>query len=331
MGIFKFVYAVVSGEDDYYAEQALASMHSLRLYNPGCHITFATDEETLGELRESHSPIMEYVTECVTINAPEGFTPLQRSRYVKTLIREQIEGDFLFLDCDTIITGDLMQLASFEGEVAATLFQHIPHWKKGTLPGRLKEFYENTKVKEKFDFSFFCNGGVILCKDTPLGHRLFKAWHEFWLESSTRYGYDYDQVNLWRANASLGNVLVELDGIYNCQVIYKKAALRYLGDCRVVHYQTTSSICGYVPFKDPVVLEGIRQNGITVDVEGMIWSLKRYLHYFLNLTALEGFELEVYNSPVVIVARNVSSTYDWTNKVIDFICRLFFRKTLGSA
>ena len=321
MSKLKYVYAVVSGKEDYYAEQALVSMYSLRLYNPGCHIVLATDDETLSMLRDIHSPIGTYVSECVTINAPSGFTHVQRSRYVKTLIRKYIKGDFLYLDSDTVITDSLKALENFEGDVAATLFRHIKTWEKGVLPDRLLEFYEKTKIEEKLDFSFFCNGGVVFCKDTPVGHQLFETWHKYWLESSTKYGYDFDQVNLWRANASMGNVMVELNGIYNCQLIYKEKAIGYMGDCKVFHYQITSNDSIAIPFKNPAILEEIRHNGITPKIEEMAKNVK--LNYLRKIVLLSGNALEIYNSPVVVLGRKISRDYKWTNKVVRFVYKFF--------
>ena len=263
----KFVYALVSSENDYYAEQAVISMHTLRRHNPGCRIVLATDSPTLDTLTGNRSLIKEYVDECVVIDSPAGFTPLQRSRYVKTLIRRYVEGDFLYLDVDTVIMGPLDDLERYEGDVAATLFRHIRHWNEGSVPDRLAEFYRQTHIEEPLHITAYYNGGVILCKDNENGRRLFDAWHRFWLESSTKYGYHFDQCNLWRANASTGNIIVELDGIYNCQMIYMQQVQEYIDRCKVFHYQSCSRTCTYVPFKNPEVLEKIRQQGITPDIE----------------------------------------------------------------
>lgn len=316
----KFVYALVSGEKDYYAEQAIVSMHTLRQHNPGCHIVLATDDETLDVIGRHGLKIMEYVSECVTINSPDGFTPLQRSRYVKTLIRRYIKGDFLFLDCDTVIVGSLKELENFQGDVAGVLFRHIRHWEKGVVPNRLVEFYEQTKIKENLDFEFYCNGGVIYCKDNENGHRLFDAWHNCWLESSTKYGYDFDQMNLWRANASSGNIMTELPGEYNCQMIYASKALEYIPECKILHYQTFSSYCPFIPFKNPDVLERIRQKGITPDIEDAVSNMMR--NYLKSILVLDGIDMKFYNTPVVVFARKLSRDIPWINRVVWLLYRL---------
>lgn len=318
---FKFVYALVSGESDYYAEQAMVSMHTLRQHNPECFIVLATDDETLRVIERHGLKIMDYVSECVTINSPNGFTPLQRSRYVKTLIRRCIEGDFLYLDCDTVILGSLKELEHFSGDVAGTLFRHVRHWEKGKLPDRLIEFYDITKIKENLDFEFYCNGGVIYCKDNEKGHRLFDAWHNCWLESSTKYGYDFDQMNLWRANVLSGNIMTELPGEYNCQMIYSSRVMEYVLDCKVFHYQTFSIHCPFLPFKNPEVLNRIRQNGITPDIEDAVRNMMK--NYLKNILVLDGMDEIIYNSPVVIFARKISRRLKWTNSVVRFMYRLF--------
>ena len=100
----KFVYALISCEKDYYAEQALISMYTLRLHNRDAHITWVADEETLKSLEKGNRhPIKDFVDEYVTVNPPTGCTPTQKSRFIKTSLRQNVEGDFLYLDNETVI------------------------------------------------------------------------------------------------------------------------------------------------------------------------------------------------------------------------------------
>lgn len=323
MSKIKFVYALVSGEKDYYTEQALMSMYSLRLHNPDSHIVLATDGKTAESLSGKRATIRNYVSELVEIDTPEDFNPVQRSRFVKTAVRQYVRGDFLYLDCDTIILGNMDELSDFDGDAAATPYMHIKSWSEGSIPERLEEYHKMIGVPpEEYNYTFFCNGGVILCKDNEKGRLLFDLWHKFWQEASVGYGYHSDQCSLWRANAAAGNVMVELDGIYNCQMIHPQWGTEYISGCKVFHYHATAlNFTKAIPFKDPVFLEKIRRDGITPEVDDITRNVMR--NYLKNVIIVGGEALEIYNSPMVILARKLSRDYPWTNKLAKFIYGIF--------
>lgn len=313
--MLKFVYALVSSESDYYTEQALVSMYSLRHHNPTCYITLATDDDTLKTLTGGRARIKEYINELVVVTPPAEFSTKQKSRFVKTSLRRNVRGDFLYIDCDTVITGSLAGLDSVDCEIAAVFARHFNYRESGESHPIMEEYYSKRPVQEDemYDVRDFFNGGIILCKDTDKGCRLFDTWHRFWLESSIKYDYHYDQGDLWRANASLGNVIEELDGVYNCQTLNLKYAARYISQCKIFHYFCSSSRC-FIWLNDPEVVSGIRNNGITPDVE------QRLEHLISNtLNSYEVIwdeELRIYNSPLVRLARKVSKKFPFFNKFI---------------
>lgn len=285
--MLKFVYALISSESDYYAEQAALSMHSLRLHNPDAHIVLVTDDLTLNTLEGGRALVKNYIDECVIVNSPDGFSPKQRSRVIKTTLRQKLEGDFLFLDSDTIVMGSLKELESFECDVAAVYAQHsnspdvyssiYKHWDSEGQHWHMTKYYSAREVDpaEKAKIRCHCNSGVMLCRDTENAHRLFELWHKYWLESSTKYDWHSDQCDLWRADAVLGGILTELPGIYNCQIVYPKIALRYLYDCKIMHYFSTSRNFYNFVFRREDVLEDVRRNGINAKVEVIMQNLKR--------------------------------------------------------
>ena len=313
--MLKFVYALVSSEKDCYTEQALVSMHSLRRHNPTCHITLATDDDTLESLVGGRARIKEYVNELVVVAVPAEFSAKQRSRFVKTSLRRNVRGDFLYIDCDTVVTGSLAGLESVDCEVAAVYARHFNFRESGEMHPVLEDYYRKRPVTEEemYDVRDFFNGGIILCKDTEKGCRLFDTWHKFWLESSTKYGYHYDQSDLWRANASLGDVVEALDGVYNCQTINIKYAAGYIPQCKIFHYFSSSSRC-FLWLNDPEVVSDIRNNGITPEVEQRLAHL---ISDTLNsYEVIQDEELRIYNSPLVRLARKVSKKIPFINKFI---------------
>ena len=324
--MLKYAYVLISRESDFYAEQAALSMHSLRMYHPDCSIVLVTDEDTVQTLTGLRSLIKQYVNEYVTVNLPAALSPKQKSRFLKTTLRQNLKGDFLFLDCDTLVTGCLDALNDVECDVAAVYAQHSnsgevyswhkKHWNSQNQHWHLTEYYQVREVppEERYAVLFHCNSGVMLCRDTEKAHRLFETWHRFWFESSTRYGYHSDQCDLWRADASLGGIMTELDGIYNCQIIYTVAALRYLFDCKIFHYFSTSKRYAAIPFKRIDFLEKIREHGITPEIERSIINLREnYLDHFL---VLKDEDLNIYNSPLVQAAVKMSREYPFLNKLM---------------
>ena len=319
--MLKYVYALISSADDFYTEQALVSMHSLRLHNPGCHIILVTDDDTLNALTGNRAWIKNYVDEYVIVNSPAGFSPKQKSRVLKTTLRQNIKGDFLFLDCDTVVMGSLEELNDADCDVAAVYAQHTNHWNSQNQHWHFTKYYKMREVApdERFDINYHCNSGVMLCRDTEKAHLLFETWHKFWLTSSTQYGYHSDQCDLWRANASIGNIMTELNGIYNCQIIYTMNAWRYFSDCKILHYFNTSKQYGNLRIKTPEVLNKIREKGITLEIEEMLQTLKD--EYLNSFKLLKDEALQIYNSPLVEFARNLSEKYPSLNTGIKFIWR----------
>ena len=114
----KIVYVVISDEDDYYLEQALVSVYSVRLYNPNSQILLLIDSETNATIVGKREAILQYVSQKIVIDVPKQYSKMQKSRFLKTTLRQYIEGDFLFIDSDTIITGDLSDIDDISFDIA---------------------------------------------------------------------------------------------------------------------------------------------------------------------------------------------------------------------
>jgi hypothetical protein len=109
----------------------------------------------------------------------------------------------------------------------------------------------------------YFNGGVILCKDKPAVHDFFAEWHKLWLISVSK-GFSYDQAALKETNFSFGNMIQELDGIWNCLICYD-GSIVYLADSKIIHYQI-SFLSNRMNQKaylltDPSIFEEIKKAG----------------------------------------------------------------------
>lgn len=313
----KFVYALISCAKDYYTEQAVISMHSLRRHNPDAHITLVSDDETLNTLTGNRSLIRDYVSEYVVVNPPAGFSPVQRSRYIKTSLRQSVQGDFLYMDNDTIVTDSLQELDDWDGEFGAVQDRH----ESLETNGQLKKYLATTQ-KEFWNYDYYFNGGVLLVKDTAATHRLFGDWHRIWNEERVKYGLNIDQPSFAQANVANNFLISELSGIYNCQIISTKS-VRFMFAPKIVHYHSNlSSDFGVLfPLNDAAVLNTVREQGITPEIEDIIqYPLASYLE---RSCIIGGEELRIYKSPIVVLARKLSRDFSWTNKVARLVYRLF--------
>ena len=227
----KIVYVVISDEDDYYLEQALVSVYSVRLYNPNSQILLLIDSETNATIVGKREAILQYVSQKIVIDVPKQYSKMQKSRFLKTTLRQYIEGDFLFIDSDTIITGDLSDIDNIPFDIAAVPDQHVViryNW----LRGSIKKWAMLLDWKFSEDALYF-NSGVFYVKDRPITHAFYKNWFTIWNKSSSK-GLHIDQPSLAKTDELHNHIIGELDGIWNCQV--NENGLPYLMDAKIIHY-----------------------------------------------------------------------------------------------
>ncbi|EID83946.1 hypothetical protein MSI_26560 [Treponema sp. JC4] len=122
----KYVYVLTSTEKDLYYEQCLMSVFSLRHYMPDAEIIILTDNRTNSTFKGKREKIKKYVSSIISVDFPETAGNIERSRVLKTTIPDYISGDFLFIDCDTIICESLSDIEKFDYPVAAVLDGHVP-------------------------------------------------------------------------------------------------------------------------------------------------------------------------------------------------------------
>jgi lipopolysaccharide biosynthesis glycosyltransferase len=235
---FKFVYVLTSSINDTYYEQFFLSGASLRLSNPDSEIIVLVDNKTNSTLTDRRSCFKEYVSDINIISVPPEFSQKEASRWIKTSIRNYISGDFIFIDCDTIITGNLASDFSLDIQIGAVLDTHVL-----LSDHHLKDNFINQKILSgfgnQFNFTNYFNSGIIFCKDTPETRNFFNRWHELWKESN-KNGVDADQPAFNQANYEMGNIISELTGEWNCQISHN--GLPYLSNAKIIHYYATSLV-----------------------------------------------------------------------------------------
>ena len=235
----QIVYVLTSTSKDIYLEQAYASMYSLKYYMPEAHIILLTDRETEKTFTGLRKEEIKYADEIVVIDLDaQKYNGQKRSRILKTSVRKYIKGDFLFIDCDTIITKPLDDIEKIDAEIAAcwdthSLFKDNPYRDLCVRHAKLLGWdVEQEEV--------YFNSGVIYVKDTPLTHQFYELWNKNWFEGETR-GVNMDQPAFALTNFQMGHIVKVLPDIWNCEL---KHGIKFLKDTNIVHYLCTNASKG---------------------------------------------------------------------------------------
>ena len=111
------LYVLTSTDKDIYMEQLWVSVTSLRMYNPETTVVLLMDKITYEGLIGYRAKLLDLIDEPIVVPTPEGYSQKEMSRYIKTTARQWVKGDFLFIDTDTVIAGDLSDVDKLEGDV----------------------------------------------------------------------------------------------------------------------------------------------------------------------------------------------------------------------
>lgn len=208
----KILYVLVSSTTDYYYEQMLISMMSAKHQMPNCYISLLIDRESDGALKDSRSLINKYISEKKVIDLDKSLSAMQKSRWLKTSMRNLIEGDFLYVDVDTVFAEPIDENI-FSSDVMGVPDANVPineHPMKEFIIDNLK------RIQFKNSLDFHINSGVLYFKDSPEAHSFAECWHKRW-EESCRKGVFIDQPALHQAIIDTGEILTLLPDYMNAQ------------------------------------------------------------------------------------------------------------------
>ncbi|SHN08002.1 Lipopolysaccharide biosynthesis protein, LPS:glycosyltransferase [Fibrobacter sp. UWR3] len=265
----KFVYVLASSDKDVYLEQTLISLYSLKKYNEWANVVLIVDKETNRSLEGTRAGIKKYVNQIVTVDTPISFDNQRKSRYIKTSVRNVIDGDFLFIDSDTVIARDLSDVDEIPYDIAAVADKHVlvkDHPTKDIIKKQIGltglEFDENLP---------YINSGVVFVRDNAFTRKFYAIWHKKWLEIEKK-GQTLDQPPLAWTDNELSHPVKFLDDSWNCQIMDN--GLRFLLGARIIHYFASSKNSdGQAPYAvyDKRIYNAIKKNGdVTPDVERMV-------------------------------------------------------------
>lgn len=226
----KYLFVLTSSPKDFFCEQTLVAITSLRAHNPNAFVTLLTDDKTAETLTGTRASIKEAVDELKVLKLDEKYSPMLRSRFLKTVMRNEIEGDFLYMDSDIAVAGDLTIPGVWQGGIYAVLDFHTNLHKainrKKVLNAAKMLGFSPIKNDEIF------NGGVMFASDTPQARAFFRKWHELWQYSVSK-NYPFDMAALAETDFSFGYVIKKMPGEWNCQLAYGK---QFLPQAKILHF-----------------------------------------------------------------------------------------------
>ena len=334
---YKIVYDVISTLEDTFFEQAWASIFSLKYYNPSAHVVLLTDQATKDTIySESRKNSLELIDEIIVVSFNADFSNKEKSRWIKTSMRQLIKGDFLFIDADTIITdsldrnGDLAD--NVKGFIGATLDNHCHSSEmcdtfifKEMYTKRLSTIFGITLNKNTDVF----NSGVLFVRDVIESYNFFEKWHDNWL-TALRKGICLDQLPLVKTCQELNNPITALSGEYNCQI---RSSIKYLSNAIIVHTFSHQKGANLSPIFDDELFQEIKtHNGLTEHVQQILINCKES---FYPQTFIVGKEwLDIKFTPTFALLYKVctskgraysvvKSFMNFVSRSIDFILRQF--------
>lgn len=246
----KIVYVLVFEEEDCFYETFLLSLHSLRYREPLREVEVVLDRESYGRILGKKDPLLENV-KLIMVDIPPKFTGVERSRFLKTGLRDIIEGDFLYIDSDTVICEPFDAVDTFEMDLAAVPNEH------GTINKVVVSSYDDrvrrAGLGDRTKGPRF-NGGVLFVKDSEVSRRFFRLWRELWL-GSVANGVAFDQPALFIANRETGFPIRELPGGWNCQICTELGP-HFFNTAGIIHYYGSIS-----HFAEDVIIPHVKSTG----------------------------------------------------------------------
>ena len=301
------VYVLSCNDSGYYPEQCLMSLHTLRKHNPDIPAYVVTDGNTRDILAGNRMDSLARYAEILTFDVPSEFNSARlSSRYLKTSLRHLVSGDFIFMDCDTLVCRPFSVRDHLSAPIGmvADLNAPLPLSDPETLEKCRKAGFPDLQGAPYF------NSGVIFVKDTPLAFRFYETWHQLWRESVQR-GCPYDQPSLCEANKRLGFPIQALSGAWNCQIKFKDS-LRFLEEAFVLHYFAADG-SSIFSVHEEALLKKVKTDGVDLVTERILCS---------GPAALTAFFSQKTDAALSFLASNLFSVYSEDRSTFRFAERL---------
>jgi hypothetical protein len=211
-----------------YADMGAVAALAVRRLHPQARIILVTDEPTACAIDHHSHALGKIVTEIVV--RPTGADdPVVSSRYLRTVLRELLKGDYLYLDSDAVAVRPLDHGWPKRADLAMAR-----DWNERGLPPTALPIIEKLRAKLAWEFrpDRYLNAGVMFVRDTPGAHAFYGEWHRRWKQTLS-LGIREDQWSLNSASAA-GLATIAILPDRDNWVTHSTALLR--GRARIFHF-----------------------------------------------------------------------------------------------
>jgi hypothetical protein len=210
-------------------------MYSAKYHMPDCHITLLTDRATDSSFTNNRKKEIVYADEIISVDIDtKKYNAQQRSRILKTSARQYIKGDFIYIDCDTVVVKPFPDTSNHTAPLMAcwdthAKFKDNPYRDLCLEHGHILQWPID-------DEEFYYNGGVLFVKEDTISYEFYTKWNENLLKGFEK-GVFMDQPSLAKTNYEMGHIIERLDDLWNCEL---KHGIRYMKDAYIWHYLCTN-------------------------------------------------------------------------------------------
>lgn len=197
----------------------------------------------------------------MVIPMPEGYNNDCRAREIKTNIRNLIDGDFLFIDTDTVICQPLDEVDNLYVKNLAMVPEFHDSFKKHFCYEFVYQDVIRIFCTDCSDSQYWFNSGCMFVRDNETTRKFFADWKKNWTYSAFEKNENSDQRALLKTDHDYGYIIETLPGVYNCQVA---VSIQYFFDAKIVHFwhmrAKFTSDMNYSPFTNKEIYKQIHQD-----------------------------------------------------------------------
>lgn len=255
------LYVLISNDKDLYLEELWVSIYSLRHYNKDVTIYVLSDDPTAERIRKTPE-LSDMINHIRTVPVPDNYSSKERSRFIKTNIRNLLEGDFLFIDTDTVICGSLADIDNLNvinigmvPELHGPFKEHLTY--KFTVADTKRIFGIDTS-----ESPYWFNSGCMLVRDNEFTHEFFEKWHQNWKYSAFEKNNSSDQRALLKTDYDYGYVIECIPDVYNSQIAM---SMKWFQEGKIVHFwhfrRSFTPNMNFSPFLSHQLYEELRTEG----------------------------------------------------------------------
>lgn len=174
-------YVLADSDLGRYAAMACISVTSLRRIHPEREIVLVCDGPTADAIRRTGHPLHQLCDSIVTAAAPFP-TAAERSRWLKTSLRQLLRGHLLYLDVDTVVVRPI-ELRLAPGVHALASADACDQ--RGRPVHEVAPWVQLLFTRLGWTVpDLYRNAGVVFFRDTPEGHAFGDRWHAEWRRSA---------------------------------------------------------------------------------------------------------------------------------------------------